>query len=116
MARITKEELQADVMSIHLVLSKRTRGLVGANDLAPMKPTSWLINTWRGPIVDGRSHPGPDVTADRGAALDVYDAEPLPADHPFPTLDNVLATPHIGSVAGDLYRTFDTGAAAGISK
>jgi phosphoglycerate dehydrogenase-like enzyme len=116
---VTKDELfrQADVVSIHLVLSRRTRGLVGAAELALMKPTSWLINTSRGPIVDEsaliRSLTSRAIA---GAALDVYDAEPLPADHPFRTLDNVLATPHIGYVGEDLYRTFYADAAASIGK
>jgi phosphoglycerate dehydrogenase-like enzyme len=116
---VTKDELfrQADVVSIHLVLSKRTRGLVGGADLALMKPTSWLINTSRGPIVD-ESALIQALTSRviAGAALDVYDAEPLPADHPFRTLGNVLATPHIGYVGNDLYRTFYTDAATSISK
>jgi phosphoglycerate dehydrogenase-like enzyme len=115
---VTKDELfrQADVVSIHVVLSKRTRGLVGAADLALMKPTSWLINTSRGPIVD-ESGLIQALTSRviAGAALDVYDTEPLPADHPFRTLDNVLATPHVGYVAEDLYRTFYGDAAASIA-
>jgi phosphoglycerate dehydrogenase-like enzyme len=117
-ALATRDELfrQADVVSIHLILSRRTRGLVGAADLALMKPTSWLINTSRGPIVD-ESALIPALTSRviAGAALDVYDAEPLPADHPFRTLDNVLATPHVGYVGEDLYLTFYTDAAASIS-
>jgi phosphoglycerate dehydrogenase-like enzyme len=117
-ALTTKEELfqQADVVTIHLVLSKRTRGLVGAAELALMKPTARLVNTSRGPIIDEdaliktlKSH------AIAGAALDVFDIEPLPADHAFRTLDNVLATPHIGYVAEDLYRTFYRDAAASIA-
>jgi phosphoglycerate dehydrogenase-like enzyme len=99
---VTKDALfrQADVVTIHLILSKRTRGLVGAAELALMKPTSRLINTSRGPIVD-ESALIQALTSRTiaGAALDVFDAEPLPADHPFRTLDNVLATPHIGHVA-----------------
>jgi phosphoglycerate dehydrogenase-like enzyme len=114
---VTKDELfrQADLVSIHLILSRRTMGLVGAADLALMKPTSWLINTSRGPIVD-ESALVQALTARviGGAALDVYDAEPLSADHPFRTLDNVLATPHIGYVAEDLYRTFYRDAAISI--
>ena len=115
---VTKDELfgQADVVTIHLILSKRTRGLVSAADLALMKPTSWLINTSRGPIVDeGALIQALTSRAIAGAALDVFDAEPLPADHPFRTLDNVLATPHIGYVAEDLYRTFYGDAAANIA-
>jgi phosphoglycerate dehydrogenase-like enzyme len=114
---VTKDELfrQADVVTIHLILSKRTRGLVGAVELGLMKPASWLINTSRGPIVDeGALVRALTSRTIAGAALDVFDAEPLPADHPFRTLDNVLATPHIGYVAEDLYRTFYSDAAASI--
>jgi phosphoglycerate dehydrogenase-like enzyme len=115
---VTKDELfrQADVVTIHLILSRRTRALVGAADLALMKPTSWLINTSRGPIVDeGALVQALTSRTIAGAALDVFDAEPLPADHPFRTLDNVLATPHIGYVAEDLYRTFYGDAAVSIA-
>ena len=106
---VSKDELfrQADIVTIHLILSGRTKGLVGAAELALMKPTSRLINTSRGPIVDEaslvkalRSH------ALAGAAMDVFDQEPLPSQHPFRTMDNVLATPHIGYVTENLYRTF----------
>jgi phosphoglycerate dehydrogenase-like enzyme len=106
---VSKDELfeQADILTIHLVLSGRTRGLVGAAELALMKPTARLINTSRGPIVDEQAL----ISAVRnkqiaGAAIDVFDIEPLPASHPFRTLDNVLATPHIGFVSQGLYRTF----------
>jgi phosphoglycerate dehydrogenase-like enzyme len=106
---VMKEELfrQADVVTIHLILSNRTRGLVEAVELAFMKPVSWLINTSRGAIL----HEGAVIQAlisgtIAGAALDVFDAEPLPANHPFRTLDNVLTTPHIRYVAEDLDRTF----------
>ena len=106
---VSKEELfrRADVVSIHVVLSDRTRGLVGAPELALMKPTARLVNTSRGPIV---------VEADliaaltarkiAGAAIDVFDQEPLPLDHPFRTLANLLATPHIGYVSRGLYTRF----------
>jgi len=106
---VSKDELfrQADIVTIHLILSGRTKGLVGAAELALMKPTSRLINTSRGPIVDEpslikalRSH------AIAGAAIDVFDEEPLAAEHPFRSMDNVLATPHIGYVTEGLYRTF----------
>ena len=106
---VPKSELfrQADIVTVHLVLSKRTRGLIGAAELEVMKPTARLINTSRGPIVDEaaliaalQSH------SIAGAALDVFDQEPLPARHPFRSLDNVMATPHIGYVGEDLYRTF----------
>jgi phosphoglycerate dehydrogenase-like enzyme len=108
-ALVTKDELfqEADVVSIHLVLSDRTRGLVGAAELALIKPTARLINTSRGPIV---------VEADliaalrdkkiAGAAIDVFDQEPLPLDHPFRSLPNLLATPHIGYVSRGLYERF----------
>jgi phosphoglycerate dehydrogenase-like enzyme len=113
---VAREELfrEADVVTIHLVLSARTRGLVGAAELALMKPASWLVNTSRGPIVDeGALIRALESRAIAGAAIDVFSIEPLPADHPFRRLDNVLATPHIGYIAEDLYRTFygDTAAA-----
>ena len=106
---VSRDEVfrEADVVTIHLVLSGRTRGLVGAAELALMKPTSRLINTSRGPIV---------VEADliaalkdkiiAGAAIDVFDQEPLPLDHPFRALPNLLATPHIGYVSRGLYARF----------
>ena len=107
---------QADIVTIHLILSRRTIGLVGAAELALMKPTAWLINTSRGPIVD-QAALIETLQARRiaGAALDVFDTEPLPADHPFRRLDNVLATPHIGYVTEELYRTFYGDAAASIA-
>jgi phosphoglycerate dehydrogenase-like enzyme len=114
---VTKDELfrRADVVTIHLILSERTRGLVGAAELALMKPTARLVNTSRGPIVDEQAL----IEALRtrviaGAAIDVFDTEPLPAKHPFRSLENLLATPHIGFVAEDLYRTFYGDAAAAI--
>jgi phosphoglycerate dehydrogenase-like enzyme len=104
-----KERLfaEADILTIHLILSKRTRGLVNAALLGSMKPTARLINTSRGPIVDEAAL----IDALRnerigGAALDVFDREPLPLDHPFRALPNVLATPHIGYVSKEMYRTF----------
>jgi phosphoglycerate dehydrogenase-like enzyme len=107
---------EADIVTVHLILSRRTSGLVGAAELALMKPTAWLVNTSRGPIVDEAAL----IEALRarriaGAALDVFDIEPLPADHPFRRLDNVLATPHIGYVTEELYRTFYGDAAASIA-
>lgn len=115
---VTKDELfgRADVLTIHLVLSERSRGLVGAAELGLMKPTALLVNTSRGPIVDEaalidalRSH------RLAGAGLDVFDTEPLPVDHPLRSLDNVVATPHIGYVADRVYRTFYGEAAASIA-
>lgn len=100
----------ADVATIHLVLSDRTRGLVGARELALMKPDALLVNTSRGPIIDGAAL----VEALRagrlgGVGLDVFDDEPLPVDHPLRTSPRVLATPHIGYVTEDVYRTFFAG-------
>jgi phosphoglycerate dehydrogenase-like enzyme len=106
---VSREQLfcEADILTIHLILSARTRGLVGPAELALMKPMARLINTSRGPIVDEsslikalRSH------AIASAAIDVFDQEPLPPEHPFRTMDNVLATPHIGYVSDSLYRMF----------
>jgi phosphoglycerate dehydrogenase-like enzyme len=115
---VPKETLfaQSDIISIHLVLSGRTRDLVGADELAAMKPNSLLVNTSRGPIVNEPALIDALTSqAIGGAALDVFDTEPLPADHPLRTLPNVLATPHIGYVAEDLYRTFYGDAAAAIA-
>src|SRR5215831_7399325 len=79
----------ADIVTIHLILSRRTRGLVGAAELALMKPTAWLINTSRGPIVDeGALVEALESRSIAGAAIDVFDREPLPADHPFRRLEN----------------------------
>ncbi|TCL04646.1 MULTISPECIES: D-2-hydroxyacid dehydrogenase family protein [Sodalis] len=108
---VAKEELfrQSDVLSIHLVLSDRSRGIVDASSMAVMKPTAYLVNTSRGPLVNEAAL----IKALRehhiaGAALDVYDQEPLPRDHPFRRMDNVLATPHIGYVTQEDYRIFFT--------
>lgn len=97
----------SDLVSLHLVWSKRTRGLIGAEQLTAMKPTAWFVNTSRGPIVQEDALV--EVLRKRtiaGAALDVFDIEPLPPDHPFRTLDNVLLTPHIGYVTQEAYRVF----------
>ena len=108
---------QADIVTIHLILSRRTSGLVGAAELALMKPTAWLINTSRGPIVDQAALiEALQARRIAGAAIDVFDVEPLQTDHPFRKLENVLATPHIGYVTEDLYRTFYGDAAANIAK
>lgn len=107
----------ADVVSIHLKLSERSRGLIGAAELASMKTSALLVNTSRGPIVDEAALI--DALRSRsiaGAALDVFDVEPLPADHPLRTLENVLATPHIGYVADRPYRLFHRDAAAAIAE
>jgi phosphoglycerate dehydrogenase-like enzyme len=108
--RVEKDELfrQSDVISIHLILSGRTRGIVGARELDLMKPTAYLINTSRGEIVDEAALlQRLQEKRIAGAAIDVYGVEPLPADHAIRTLDNVLLTPHIGYVtAENLARMF----------
>jgi phosphoglycerate dehydrogenase-like enzyme len=108
----TKEELlrQSDFVSIHVILSQRTRGLIGATELGLMKPTAHLINTSRGPIVDEAALLAV-LTEKRiaGAALDVFDVEPLPLDHPFRRMDNVVLTPHLGYVSTQNYRAYFTG-------
>ncbi len=106
---VSKEELlrQSDVLTIHMVLSPKTRGLLGADDLALMKTSSVLVNTSRGPLIDETALVNALTSRKIAlAALDVFDVEPLPADHPLRSLENVLGTPHIGYVADDLYRTF----------
>ena len=108
---------EADVVTVHLVLSDRTRGLIGAAEFALMKPTARFVNTSRGPIVDEAALiEALQARRIAGAAVDVFDMEPLPPDHPFRKLDNVLATPHIGYVTEDLYRTFYGDAADRIAK
>lgn len=108
---------EADVVTVHLILSRRTRGLIGAPEFALMKPTARFVNTSRGPIVDEAALIEALQTRKiAGAAIDVFDVEPLRADHPFRKLDNVLATPHIGYVTEDLYRTFYGDAAANIAR
>ena len=114
---VAKDQLfeQADVVTIHLIFSRRTRGLVGAAELALMKPTAKLINTSRGPIVEEAALiKALQSRSIAGAALDVFDEEPLPDLHPFRTLPNVLATPHVGYVAESLYRAFYQDAATSI--
>jgi len=106
---VAKDELLArsDIVSIHLVLSERTRGLLGARELGLMKRSAYLVNTSRGPIVDEAAL----IDALRngiiaGAGLDVFDPEPLPADHPFRSLPNIVVTPHLGYVTEETYRVF----------
>ena len=116
--RVSKDELfsQADAICIHLVLSDRSRGLVTARELGLMKPTAYLINTSRGPIVEEaaliealRSH------RIAGAGIDVYDTEPPPADHPFRSMDNVTLTPHLGYVTRETLHAFYTDSIEAVS-
>src|SRR5262245_43432596 len=104
----SKEELfaKADIVTIHLVLSERSRGLVAAADLARMKPTAYLVNTARGPIVDEAALL--EALQQRkiaGAGIDVFSVEPLPTNHPFRKLDNLVLTPHLGYATEDGLRT-----------
>jgi len=117
-ALVDKQTLfrEADVVTVHLVLSGRTRGLIGVPEFALMKRTARFVNTSRGPIVDEAALiEALQARRIAGAAVDVFDVEPLPPDHPFRKLDNVLATPHLGYVTEDLYRTFYADAAANIA-
>ncbi|SAL29692.1 D-isomer specific 2-hydroxyacid dehydrogenase [Caballeronia sordidicola] len=111
--RVELDELMArsDVVSIHSKLSDRTRGLLGARELSLMKPTAYLVNTARGPIVDESALVA--ALAQKqigGAALDVFDIEPMPADHPFRTLENVVLAPHVGYVTEENYELIYSGA------
>jgi phosphoglycerate dehydrogenase-like enzyme len=113
----SKEELfaTADIVTVHVVLSERSRGLVGRDDLARMKPSSYLINTARGPIVDEAALL--ETLQQRkiaGAAVDVFSVEPLPVDHPFRKLDNLLLTPHLGYVTEEGFRNHYTQMVEGI--
>ena len=107
--RVEKAALfeESDVVSIHLVLSERTRGLVGEPELALMKPTAYLINTSRGPIVDEAALLAALRTGRiAGAGLDVYDTEPPPPDHPLRSLPNVTLSPHLGYVTREMLSAF----------
>lgn len=107
--RVDRDTLfrQSDIVSLHLVLSERTQGIVGAAELALMRPDAILINTSRGPLVDEaalvRALQARRIAA---AGLDVYDIEPLPADHPLRSLDNAVLSPHLGYVTEGTYRMF----------
>ncbi|MDV6013295.1 D-2-hydroxyacid dehydrogenase family protein [Haloechinothrix sp. LS1_15] len=105
----------ADVVTIHLVLSERTRGLLGARELGLMKQGALLVNTSRGPIVDEDALLAAVHRGGIRAALDVYDTEPLPVDHPLRSAPNTVLTPHIGYVSDDVYRVFYTDAVADIA-
>jgi phosphoglycerate dehydrogenase-like enzyme len=107
--RVEKRELftNSDIVTLHLLLSKRTRGIVGSDEFALMKSQAWIINTSRGPLIDERALV--EVLERRrikGAALDVFDIEPLPPGHRLRELDNVIATPHCGFVTEETYRIF----------
>ena len=101
---VTKETLLAisDIVSIHLVLSELSKGLIGDPELSLMKPTAFLVNTSRGPIIE-ESALIKALRANKiaGAGLDVFDQEPLPINHPFLELDNTVITPHLGYVTNE---------------
>jgi phosphoglycerate dehydrogenase-like enzyme len=101
---------QSDFLSIHVQLSARTRGLIGAKELRLMKPTAYIINTSRGPIIEEAALV--DALRERriaGAGLDVFDIEPLPVDHPLRALDNTVLTPHLGYVSTENYHAYFKG-------
>jgi D-3-phosphoglycerate dehydrogenase len=105
----TKDDLlrNADIITIHLVLSDRTRGLIGAKELGLMKKTAYLVNTSRGPIVDEKALVDAlNAKQIAGAGLDVFDVEPLPLDHVFRKMDNVVITPHLGYVSQQNYERY----------
>jgi phosphoglycerate dehydrogenase-like enzyme len=105
---VDKGELfaQADVVSLHLVLSDRTRGIVGSQELARMKAGAILVNTSRGPLIDEAALIEALTARKIVAALDVYDREPLPQNHPFRFLPNVVLTPHLGYVTAETFGVF----------
>jgi phosphoglycerate dehydrogenase-like enzyme len=106
---------RSDIVTLHVPLSDSNRGMIGARELALLKSTALLVNTSRGPLIDEAALV--KVLTDHriaGAALDVYDTEPLPAGHPFRRLPNVVATPHIGYVTRENYQIFYTDAVEGI--
>jgi phosphoglycerate dehydrogenase-like enzyme len=106
---VSKEELfrQADIVTVHLILSGRTRGIIGAPEFTLMKPTAYFVNTSRGPLADENALiDALKSQAIAGAALDVFDIEPLPESHPLRSLPNVVATGHVGFVTRESYRKF----------
>ena len=106
---VSKDELfsRADAISVHLVLSDRSRGLVGAREFGLMKKTAVFVNTSRGPIVEEAALIGALRTKTiRAAGLDVYDVEPLPVDHPFRSMENVVLSPHLGYATETNFRAY----------
>jgi phosphoglycerate dehydrogenase-like enzyme len=113
----TKEQLfsTADIVTVHVVLSQRSRSLVGSADLARMKPTSFIVNTARGPIIDEDALlEALQARKIAGAAIDVFSVEPLPVNHPFRKLDNIVLTPHLGYVTQEGFRNHYAQMAEGI--
>lgn len=115
--RVERDALlaEADVLTIHLVLSDRTRGLVGARELELMKPSALLVNTSRGPIVDEQALAEALKRGTlAGAGIDVYGEEPIPRDHPLRIAPNTVLTPHLGYVTRESYRVYYEGAVEAI--
>ena len=114
---VDKETLfkESDIVSVHLVLSDRSRGLVGAEELELMKSTAYLVNISRGPIVDEKALiDSLERKAIAGAALDTFDVEPLPLNHPLFKTPNTLICPHLGYVTEESYRAFYSGVIANV--
>jgi phosphoglycerate dehydrogenase-like enzyme len=106
---VSKDDLlrDSDFVTVHVQLSDRTRGLIGARELDLMKPTAFFINTSRGPVADEKAiEAALKAGKIAGAAIDTYDEEPLPLDHPFRKLDNIVITPHLGYVTAENYKRF----------
>jgi len=106
---VSKEDLfrNADIVTIHVQLGQRNRGLITAKEIGLMKKTAYIVNTSRGPIIDEKALlDALNSKQIAGAGLDVYDVEPLPLDHPFRKLDNVVITPHLGYVSQQNYAKY----------
>ncbi len=107
--RVGRDEIfsTSDVITVHLVLSERTTGLIGAAEFDAMKPSAVIVNTSRGPIIDeGALIEALETGSIAGAGLDVFDTEPLPTDHPLRSLPNTVLSPHVGYVTDGLYDLF----------
>jgi phosphoglycerate dehydrogenase-like enzyme len=107
--KVSKEDLlkRSDFITVHLILSDRSRGLFGAEELALMKPTAYMVNTARGPIIDEDALAvALENGTIAGAGIDVFSVEPLPADHPFRKLENIIVTPHLGYVSDQNYESY----------
>jgi len=106
----------ADVVTLHLILSDRSRGIIGAADLAQMKPTAFIVNTSRGPLIDQDALIAAlKAGTIAGAGIDVYDIEPLPKDHPILSAPNTVLTPHLGYVTQQNYRAYYEGTVEAIT-
>ena len=115
--KVTKEDLlsRSDFISIHLILSERTRGIFGATELSKMKPTAYIVNTSRGPIIDEDALVSAlEHGIIAGAGIDVFSVEPLPERHPLRNLENLIATPHLGYVEASNYDAYFKGYAEAI--